>query len=161
MTLLVRNEEDIIEQSLRFHHARGVDSFIVMDNLSTDRTPEIIKSLAKTLDIECVHQPEDTYDQAKWVTQMARWALCGHGADWVINSDADEFWVAASGDLKTELQCVPDTTGTLSVARHNAVVIGETVHLARSHPETSDIFEKVSHNALARIIHEGRLAAAA
>lgn len=36
MTLLVRNEADILEDNIRFHHAMGVDSFIVMDNLSTD-----------------------------------------------------------------------------------------------------------------------------
>lgn len=46
MTLLVRNEQDIIAENIWFHHALGVDSFIVMDNLSTDATADIVKALA-------------------------------------------------------------------------------------------------------------------
>ena len=36
MTLLVRNEEDVVAENILFHHAQGVESFLVMDNLSTD-----------------------------------------------------------------------------------------------------------------------------
>ena len=43
MTLLVKNEEDMLEKNLQFHKSMGVDGFIVTDNNSTDRTPEIIK----------------------------------------------------------------------------------------------------------------------
>ena len=43
MTLLVKNEEDILEQNLIFHKEKGVDFFIVTDNNSTDRTPEILR----------------------------------------------------------------------------------------------------------------------
>jgi glycosyltransferase involved in cell wall biosynthesis len=42
MTLKVRDEEDVIEDNLRFHRALGVDFFVVMDNGSVDRTPEIL-----------------------------------------------------------------------------------------------------------------------
>ena len=37
MTLKVRDEEDVIEDNLRFHGAMGVDFFIVMDNGSVDQ----------------------------------------------------------------------------------------------------------------------------
>ena len=46
MTLKVRDEEDVIEDNLRFHGAMGVDFFIVMDNGSVDRTPEILARYA-------------------------------------------------------------------------------------------------------------------
>jgi len=42
MTLKVRDEEDVIEDNLRFHRALGVDFFVVMENGSVDRTPEIL-----------------------------------------------------------------------------------------------------------------------
>ena len=43
MTLLVKNEESMLEENLLFHKAMGVDSFIITDNNSTDSTPEIIR----------------------------------------------------------------------------------------------------------------------
>ena len=47
MTLLVRNEEDVIAENILFHHAQGVESFLVMDNLSTDATSAILRRLAR------------------------------------------------------------------------------------------------------------------
>ncbi len=66
MTLLVRNEQDIIAENIRFHHALGVDSFIVMDNLSTDATPQIVKALSEEIEIDYLHQPRDDYNQWEW-----------------------------------------------------------------------------------------------
>ena len=40
MTLLVRDERDILEQHLAFHFAAGVDEVIVTDHASTDGTEE-------------------------------------------------------------------------------------------------------------------------
>ena len=42
MTLKVRDEEDVLEANLRYHLAQGIDFFIVTDNGSVDRTPEIL-----------------------------------------------------------------------------------------------------------------------
>ncbi len=150
MTLLVRNEEDLLAENIRFHHAMGVDNFIVMDNLSTDGTPGIVKTLSRQIDIEYLVQPEDNYDQGKWVTGMARHAATHHGADWVINSDADEFWVPQAESLKSCLAALPEEIGVLSVLRHNAVVTCEHGASAdgRSHPAFSDAFECHSRNSL-------------
>ncbi len=38
---MVRNEEDIIETFVRYHSG-AVDRMIIVDNGSTDRTPEIL-----------------------------------------------------------------------------------------------------------------------
>ena len=35
MTLLVKNEEGMLEENLQFHKAMGVDGFIITDNNST------------------------------------------------------------------------------------------------------------------------------
>ena len=44
MTLLVRDEQDIVRENLDFHLAQGVERVIVTDNGSEDRTLEILRS---------------------------------------------------------------------------------------------------------------------
>ncbi len=148
MTLLVRNEADILEDNIRFHHAMGVSSFIVMDNLSTDATPELIRELSQEIDIEYLHQPADDYNQREWVTAMARKAAAEHQADWVINNDADEFWLPARGDLRAFCASLPEATGTVIVPRHNAVVPALPGDLlgGRCGPRMAVVFERESRN---------------
>lgn len=148
MTFLVRNEEDIIRQNILFHHAQGVDSFIVMDNLSTDGTADAIRDLSRYIHIEYIYQAQDDYSQSEWVTEMARRACTDHGADWVINNDADEFWRAKSGTIKEFIASVADDVGILRLRRHNAVLYssGGDPLLATSHPQHSEYFEGLSIN---------------
>ena len=40
MTLVVRDEADILETQLRYHRAQGVDFFLVLDHRSLDNTRE-------------------------------------------------------------------------------------------------------------------------
>ena len=103
MTLLVKNEAELLETNLRFHHAMGVDAFVVTDNGSTDATPEIIQYyVEKGWIVEHISEPDTGYHQKKWVDRMVL-AAQKHGADWVINADADEFWFAPIGNFKTLL----------------------------------------------------------
>lgn len=150
MTLLVRNERDIIANNIRFHHAQGVDSFIVMDNLSTDGTADIVRSLAREIDIEYLHQPQDDYNQWEWVTGMARKAATDHGADWVINNDGDEFWVPQKGDLKSYLAELLPETSVVLVQRYNGVVIcpEEAPLEGKCAPDICSVFERFSTNNL-------------
>lgn len=105
MTLLVKNEEDILEQNLIFHKEKGVDFFIVTDNNSTDRTPEILRKYKEKGWIkEIIEEKATDYRQKIWVDRMVWRAKTIYKANWVINADADEFWYPASGSLKETLQ---------------------------------------------------------
>ena len=110
MTLLARNEEDILDAHLAFHLNAGVDFVIAIDNGSDDGTTEILESYARDGHVDLTREDRD-YNQAEWVTQMARRAATEFGADWVINSDADEFYWPRGGTLKDVLAAVPTGYG--------------------------------------------------
>lgn len=104
MTLLVKNEEELLERNLLFHKAMGVDAFLVTDNDSTDGTCEIIERYRrKGWVADVTRETASGYEQKEWVDRMIWKAKTSFGADWVVNADADELWYAPSGSLKREL----------------------------------------------------------
>jgi hypothetical protein len=119
LTLLCRNEADIIRSTVEFHLAQGVDLIIATDNGSMDGTTEILQEYASGPHLRLLHQPKFTHDQAVWVTHMARLAIDEHGADWLIHCDADEFWYPSHGTLKERLSGFSQTVQALQVKRRN------------------------------------------
>jgi len=132
LTLLVRDEEDILAANLDYHLARGVDFVVVTDNRSVDATPAILAEYVRRGVAHVIHEPGDDYAQARWVTRMARLAATRFHATWVLNGDADEFWWPRDGDLRACLAGVPGA--------HGAVVARRTNLLA--HPRRSGPFHR-------------------
>jgi hypothetical protein len=119
MTLLVRNEADIIDAQIAFHLNAGVDFIIAIDNGSEDGTTEILERYTRGGYLHAVHRPDRHFWQVDWVTEMARLAATTFDADWVINSDGDEFWWPRGGTLKEVLAHVPSRFGTVrGMMRH-------------------------------------------
>jgi glycosyltransferase involved in cell wall biosynthesis len=125
MTLLVRNEEDIIRENLEFHLSQGVDHVIVTDNNSTDGTVEVLQQYEGDGRVTVLFEHRDDHSQGRWVTRMARLAVCEYGADWLINNDADEFWWPRRGTLKSTLEAMPAEVGVLAVGRSNFPPVAE------------------------------------
>jgi hypothetical protein len=113
MTLLVRNELDIIDAQIAFHLAAGVDFFIVTDHDSQDGTTEILERYERQGVLHLLREKDTDLRQSPWMTRMARMAAREFGADWVINSDADEFWWPSGGDLKRVLEQTPARYGVI------------------------------------------------
>ena len=120
MTLLLRDEEDIVRENLDFHLAQGVDRVIVTDNGSEDATVEILREYEAQGAVRLLLEPADDYSQGRWVTRMARLAAA-EGADWVINNDADEFWWPRSGTLASTFEGLGDEVGIVVAHRTNFV----------------------------------------
>lgn len=94
MTLMVRDEADIVGAMLTHHRDQGVDHVVVTDNASIDGTLDVLEFFEREGFVTLWHDPVHRKQQGQAVTRMARYAHTELGADWVINADADEFWVA-------------------------------------------------------------------
>lgn len=97
MSILVRDEVDIIEHNIRYHAAMGVKHFVVTDNSSKDGTRELLEELSDEYSLTIIDEPSHTIDQDLWVTRMAKAIQEKGGYDWIIHNDADEFWHPDNG----------------------------------------------------------------
>ncbi|HET6601538.1 MAG TPA: glycosyltransferase family 2 protein [Gaiella sp.] len=113
MTLLARDEIDVIDSWLAFHLNAGVDLVIATDNRSEDGTSEVLEEYARSGHVHLIREQGEDLRQNEWVTRMARLAATEYGADWVINSDADEFWWPRGASLSGVLAPVPPRYGTV------------------------------------------------
>jgi hypothetical protein len=113
MTLLVRDEADVVDAQLAYHLHAGVDYVIATDNGSSDGTSQILERYERAGRLRLLREDADDMRQAEWVTRMARLAASEHDADWVLHADADEFWWPRGGSLKDVLATVPARYGVV------------------------------------------------
>ena len=113
VTVLARDEADIIDDQVAFHLNAGADFVIATDNTSRDGTTAILERYARDGVLHLIREPAEGLRQGEWVTRMARLAAEEYGADWVVNTDADEFWWPRGGSLKEVLGAVPQEYGVV------------------------------------------------
>jgi Glycosyl transferase family 2 len=162
MTLLVRDEADIVEAQIAFHLNAGVDLVIATDNRDEDGTTEILQSFARDGSLHLIEEPGDDLRQSEWVTRMARLAATELAADWVFNADADEFWCPRGGSFRELFAAIPDRYGVVRGAWRNFVPRPDddrffaermTVRLGKPsfHPHPLSTHFKSAHRAAADV----------
>jgi hypothetical protein len=110
MTLVVRDEADVVDAQLAYHLSAGVDFVLATDHESRDGTTEILESYERKGALRLFRVRGEMRD-SDWRTRMARLAATEHEADWVINTDADEFWLPREGSLKELFAAIPESIG--------------------------------------------------
>jgi hypothetical protein len=111
LTLRARDEADIVGAQIAFHLHAGVDFVIATDHRSTDGTTDILERYAREGYLHLIREEGEEMHEGEWATRMARLAAGEYGADWVIASDADEFYWPRGGSLKEVLASVPERYG--------------------------------------------------
>jgi hypothetical protein len=158
LTLLVRDEIDIIEATLEYHLSQGIDHIIVTDNGSVDGTRDVLGRYAGEGAIVLLDEPPADFSQHRWVTRMARLAHSRFAADGVINGDADELFVWRRGTLKEAFFALPAPTQSILADRHDFVPFDRPAQRA---PQLEMVYRKaVSVNILGshlkpKVIHRG------
>lgn len=102
-TILAKNESDIIAQTIEHHLCNGVSQIILTDNNSTDDTIKIAERYPEV--IEIIKEEDDTHNQSKHVTKMAKIA-CKLHPDWIVHLDADELWGGFENLNKMEYEAI-------------------------------------------------------
>jgi hypothetical protein len=163
MTLVARDEADILDEHLRYHLDSGVDFVVATDHRSVDGTTDILREHERAGHLRLIRRHEEGFAQSAWVTEMARSAAVDHAADWVINSDADEFWWSHHGTLREVLAAVPREFGAVRGIWRNFVLRPESVEpfyermtiRRRPSPDLADPYAahvKVAHRGDADVI---------
>jgi hypothetical protein len=118
LTVVVRDEADIVAAQIAYHLAAGVDVVLATDHDSRDGTTEILEEYQRRGVLRLFRERGEIREEA-WRTSMARLAATEHAADWVINTDADEFWLPRGGTLKAVFAAVPERFGIVyGLTRH-------------------------------------------
>jgi hypothetical protein len=125
LTLVVRDEEDVLAANLDYHLAQGVDIVLAIDHGSSDRTPEILAEYQRTGRVRSFRDEDRAHDQSTRVNRLLQVAAQEHRADWVIHCDADEFWMPLLGSLRDVFATVPEEYGYIVANRTNFVPVDE------------------------------------
>lgn len=161
MTLVVRDEADVLDAQISFHLASGVDVVVAIDNGSTDGTHDILTRFERCGALEIVKE-DRPFDQPRFVTRLAAIVAERHRADWVIHSDADEFWFPRSGTLKDALVAVPPRFGLVhGLWRHFVPVFPENGHFAermvfRIRPGAPGTTARDPYHPQVKVVHRAR-----
>lgn len=89
-TYLIRNDHDILRDSIVHNLNNGVDALIVTEHNSSKETSEILNEFDSYI-LDRIVERSPGYDQSRWVTHMARLAS-KFNPKWIVHCDADELW---------------------------------------------------------------------
>lgn len=95
LVLWVRDEADIIKENIIFHLNQGVSQVYVADNGSIDGTRDMLNDFPRS-EVKVFDFPEHNYRQGETMSKLCRMIKESTYIDWILPTDADEFWYPVS-----------------------------------------------------------------
>lgn len=93
---VIKNAADVIEATVR-GNSWLIDQFVFLDNMSTDRTVEILNSLQEEgFNIEIINDTEIQHAQAKKMDNLCAYVYEKYPSDFIILLDDDEIFIPAN-----------------------------------------------------------------
>jgi glycosyltransferase involved in cell wall biosynthesis len=122
---MVKDEVDIIADTLRHLASEGVEGIVIADNLSTDGTWDLLHDMRSELDLEYLltRDTEPAYYQSRKMTALARTAVA-RGASWIVPFDADELWYAPQWTLAADLAARASDVNVVEAELYDYVATG-------------------------------------
>jgi glycosyltransferase involved in cell wall biosynthesis len=150
---MVKDEGDIIYNSLLNMVEEGVDGIIVADNLSNDNTKEEIVRLTKDVQHTCPIVLIDDYEVGYWqsqkMTALANKAKNEFGADWIIPFDSDELWYSKEDKLSKILNSIDQSIDMVHVPMINH--FRTSLDADTGNPFVDMLFTEKNYNALPKV----------
>ena len=104
-TLVVSGEPDLLDAQVAYHLNAGVDLVVASLGGSASPPSEVLARYEREGRRGSAATTMSTGETCR--THLARLAAVEHGADWVINSEAGEFWWPRAESLKDVLAPIP------------------------------------------------------
>ncbi len=139
---MFKDEEDIAYHNLSWHYNQGIKRFVVLDNMSSDNTPNEVRRFAndyQDAQVYLIQDPEIGYYQSRKMTAAAEFAHKMWNAEWILPFDADEILCSFRGPLHTILESVDRD--------HICISLPYKVHVLRSFydPSEPNPFKRITH----------------
>jgi Glycosyl transferase family 2 len=121
MSIIVRDEADIIAHNIEYHRRMGVDRFIVIDHRSVDGTSRILEHFRDQGILDIIPKRREVYKKAVWTNGLVKTALQRYGHTWHIGNDADEFYVPPAGHTLKSYLATHGEDRAIVVPRQNVI----------------------------------------
>lgn len=104
------DDAELLDAHLAFHLNAGVDVVLALDPGGDGPISELLASYERG---GVLQRAAGGDDGAEARSGLARRAVTEHGADWVLSSEADEFWWPRGESLKDVLAAIPARYGVV------------------------------------------------